>query len=223
MPPLLILSLALNVLFLLMLIGFWLQRIKIFHRVIHEIDTRAATTFFDAYPVTSADTVFLGDSITAGGHWAEMFPGVPVKNRGISGDRTEDVLNRLEQITSGRPAKIFLMIGTNDIGLGTPRDETVRNYSTILDRLKVALPETRIYVQSVLPREAEAHGDVAALNTAICEMATERRLTYLDLFPAFAGEGGGIRDGLSYDRLHLTGAGYRHWQSLLAPYVIEKS
>ncbi|MBN1248909.1 MAG: sialate O-acetylesterase [Anaerolineae bacterium] len=220
---LLILSLVLNVLFATFVIAFWLQRVKIFHRVIHEIDARAAMTFFDTYSVAPADMVFLGDSITAGGHWTEMFPGLSVRNRGISGDRTVDVLKRLDQVTAGKPAKLFLMIGTNDIGLGVPGEETVRNYAAILDKLTQASPQTRIYVQSVLPREPKAYDDVLALNAVISEMAQARGLPYLDFLPAFVGEDGGIRPSLSYDRLHLSGEGYRLWQSLLEPYATDLS
>jgi lysophospholipase L1-like esterase len=214
------LSLTLNVLFIGLIISFWLQRVKIFHRVIHEIDTRAAVTFFDAYPVEPGDIVFLGDSITAGAQWAEMFPDVLVKNRGISGDRTGDVLKRLAQITTGNPAQVFLLIGTNDLGLGTPYDETLSNYAAILDQLREHSPETQVLVQSVLPREARYHDDVVALNTAIAALARARGLTTIDLFPSFVSDDGAIQEALSYDGLHLSGKGYRLWQSLLEPYTV---
>jgi lysophospholipase L1-like esterase len=218
---LLAVSLLLNALFLGVVLLFWLQRIRIFHQVIHDIDTHAAVTFFEAYPVAPGDIVFLGDSITAGGHWVEMFPDMPARNRGISGDRTGDILERLTQITSGRPAKVFLLIGTNDIGLGVPREETLQNYAAILRRLAEASPDTRVYVQSVLPREPKAADDVRQLNGRIKEMAQGHGMPYLDLFAAFVDENGGIQEPLSYDGLHLSGEGYRLWESLLEPYVGE--
>ena len=216
------LSLALNALFSAFLAAFWLQRVKIFRGILHTIDTSAAVSFFDAYPVAPGDVVFLGDSITAGGQWSELFPDVPVKNRGISGDMTEDLLKRLGQITIGKPRKIFLMIGTNDIGLGAPRALTQRNYREILDQIVRASPDTDIYVQSILPREAKRCEDVTALNAAIAEMAQTRGLTYVDLFPAFVDEDGSILDELSPDGLHLSGQGYRRWQSAIEPYVLEQ-
>jgi lysophospholipase L1-like esterase len=61
--------------------------------------------------------VFLGDSITDFFRVNEFFPGVYVINRGISGDTTDGVLNRLaESVYELSPSKIFLMIGTNDLG-----------------------------------------------------------------------------------------------------------
>ena len=71
------------------------------------------TSQFEHLEIQAGDVVFLGDSITEGGAWDELFPGVPVRNRGIGGDTTSGVLDRLDQITRGRPAKVFLKIGTN--------------------------------------------------------------------------------------------------------------
>lgn len=215
------LSLAFNVLFAAIVVAFWLQRVKIFRGILHAIDTSAAVSFFDAYPVAAGDIVFVGDSITAGGQWSEVFPDVTVKNRGISGDMTEDLLKRLGQITIGKPRKIFLMIGTNDIGLGAPDELTQRNYRDILDQIVRESPETQVYVQSILPREAKRCEDVIALNAAIAEMAQTRGLMYVDLFQAFVNEDGSIRDEFSLDGLHLSGQGYRHWQSVIEPHVLE--
>ncbi len=213
------LSLALNLLFVAFAVSFWRHRVKIFHDVFHKLDTDAAISFFDAYPVEPGDTVFLGDSITAGGQWSEMFPDISVKNRGIRGDRTEDLLRRLGQITSGRPGKILLMIGTNDIGLGTPHAQTLDNYRAILDHVLRESPATVLTIQSVLPRESQYHDRVVPLNTELAVMALERGVTFVDLFPTFVGENGAIRDELTCDSLHLSGQGYRLWGSLIAPTV----
>jgi len=209
------LSLALNVLFVAAIIAFWLQRVKIFHGVFHKMDTDAAVSFFDAYPVEPGDIVFLGDSITAGGQWSEIFPHATVRNRGIRGDRTEDLRQRLRQITAGKPRQIFLMIGTNDIGLGAPREQTLDNYRAILDQILRESPDTRLVVQSVLPRESQYHDQVVTLNAELSTMAQERGLTFVDLFQVFVGEDGAIQDELTCDSLHLSGQGYRKWHTLI--------
>ena len=163
MKPLLIISLALNALAVMAAIGMWFNRIPIFGSVIHKLRTAAATTFFAAYPITPDDIVMVGDSITANGHWAEIFPDVPLKNRGVSADMTADLLKRLSQVTDGHPRKAFLLIGTNDIGLGAKWADTLRNYAEILDRFIEETPETRLYIQSVLPREPQNRDKVLAL------------------------------------------------------------
>ena len=71
-------------------------------------------SFFAAFPVEQRDIVFVGDELTEEGRWSELFPGTPVKNRGIAGDTTRDVALRIGQVASGNPGKVFLMIGGKD-------------------------------------------------------------------------------------------------------------
>ena len=71
--------------------------------------------FFRQVPIKPGDIVFVGDSLTEGARWDELFPDKPVINRGINADTVNGVLLRLDDIISGKPAKIFLLIGTNDL------------------------------------------------------------------------------------------------------------
>ena len=65
-------------------------------------DQRA--TLFEVLPTSKKDIIFLGNSITNGGEWAELLGNPHVKNRGISGDRADTMLDRLHVITKGKPA-----------------------------------------------------------------------------------------------------------------------
>ena len=56
---------------------------------------------FESLPASENDIIFLGNSITDGGEWSELFQNPNCKNRGISGDVVAGVLNRLETITRG--------------------------------------------------------------------------------------------------------------------------
>lgn len=87
-------------------------------------DQRA--TLFEVLPTSKKDIIFLGNSITNGGEWAELLGNPHVKNRGISGDRTDGVLDRLHVITKGKPAKIFLLIGINDLSGGRSIEEIAK-------------------------------------------------------------------------------------------------
>lgn len=75
-------------------------------------------SLFDELKVEQSDIIFLGNSITNGAEWAELFNNYSVKNRGISGDTCEGVYDRLESILRGHPRKVFLLIGINDLGRG---------------------------------------------------------------------------------------------------------
>ncbi len=186
---------------------------------VHPFMTESSTSFFAAYPVAAGDVVFVGDSITAGAQWNELFPGVPVRNRGIGGDRTEDILARFDPLAVGPASKVFLKIGTNDLGAGIDEATVLENYEKILDRFEREAPSTTVYVQSVLPRASSYREVVESLNVGIEALAAERGLEFIDLYPAFLDEDGSIRDVLSYDELHLTGEGYRLWQEQLDAHV----
>lgn len=168
---------------------------------------------FEAFPLVPDDIVFLGDSISEGGHWEELFPDLRVRNRGIGGDTSEGVLARLDQVTRATPAKVFLLIGTNDLFRGDSEDEIVANITEILDRLKQEAPDTEVYLQSVLPRAPRYRAPIEALNARLAEVALEHGSAWVDLYAAFLDpETGGIRGELSNDELHLLGPGYALWK-----------
>ena len=93
-------------------------------------------SLFDVLPLHSSDIVFVGNSITDGCEWAELFQNRHVKNRGISGDRSDWLLGRLDSILTAHPKKLFLMIGTNDLAAGRTPDEIVRDVERLIDRFQ---------------------------------------------------------------------------------------
>jgi len=96
--------------------------------------------------------VFLGDSITDFFRLNEFFHGIYVINRGIGGDTTDGVLKRLsESVFELSPSKVFILIGTNDIGGNKSESHVISNIAEIIDRIRDSCPETKIYLQSVYP------------------------------------------------------------------------
>lgn len=174
---------------------------------------------FELLPVQPGDTVFLGDSITEGGSWHELLPDQPVRNRGIGGDTTTGVIERLHQIAQGKPDKVFLLIGTNDLFLKVDAREIVANIESIVDSIRGESPATRVIVQSVLPRAASYRDRIEALNDEL-RSAIADKASWLDLYPLFLdGDTGGIRGDLSNDRLHLSGPGYLLWRDALREWL----
>jgi lysophospholipase L1-like esterase len=92
-----------------------------------------------------------------------------------------------------------------------------QQYRKIVSTIQAASPTTDIYVQSVLPGAVEFRDEVEAYNREIRTIASDLGVTYIDLYPDFLAPDGSIRDELTLDETHLTGAGYRLWQSLLEP------
>ena len=214
MRKLLALSLAANVLFLAL--ASWLALgggTRMLMRTFLAGHQARLVSAFEAFPLAPDDVVFLGDSITEGGPWEELFPDLRVRNRGIGGDTSDGVLRRLDQVTRAQPAKLFLMIGTNDLFRGDSEDEIVANIAEILATLKQETPDTEVYLQSVLPRAPSYRAEIEALNARLAELALEHGAAWIDLYPAFLEpETGGIRPELSNDELHLLGPGYALWR-----------
>ena len=103
-------------------------------------------TLFEELPVTSKDIIFLGNSITNGGEWSELLNNKHVKNRGISGDICMGVYDRLDAILKGKPAKIFLLIGINDVSRGTSADTIVNRIGMIEGLMYLADKENVTYI-----------------------------------------------------------------------------
>ena len=177
---------------------------------------------FEVIRVKPGDTVFLGDSITEGGSWHELFPESNVRNRGIGGDVTMGVIARLDQITDGQPAQIFLLIGTNDLFGGVSQTDIVANIIRIIEEVHDASPQTDVFVQSILPRSESYQESIESLNSAL-ETAIVGKATWVNLYPLFLDETGkSIDDSLSNDELHLLGQGYIVWRDAIA-HLINRS
>jgi lysophospholipase L1-like esterase len=182
------------------------------------------TSFFSAF-AHKADVVMIGDSLTDGAEWAEVFPGQDIVNRGIDSDTTDGVLARLDGILALEPKQAFVMIGINDFADRRVTVESVfANYRSIVSRLNRA--GARVFVQSTLPcNEAKgAWKSCAALNPKIrqlnARLATlaSARVTFVDMAPLVAADGG-LKSELTYDGVHLNGQGYRLWKDAIARFM----
>ena len=186
-------------------------------------------SLFEQLPIRGNDIVFRGNSITDGGEWNELLANPRVKNRGISGDRSSWMLDRLDPIVGGQPRKLFLLIGTNDLAAGTPAAEVVANVRKIVERFQSESPRTKLYVQSVFPvndsfkKYAAKHGrhdaDIVAVNKGLQALCAEKGIVYIDLWTLLADKNGKLRADLTNDGLHLMGEGYIVWRDAVLPYV----
>ena len=180
---------------------------------------------FETLPDTENEIVFLGNSITDGAEWFELFDGNPnIKNRGIGGDDTDGVLARLDEVTSSNPKQIFIMIGTNDLAYGKTVEYVIENYQIIIDRIQTASPGTEIIMQAVLPVEDAIHytrpnASIRTINTQLKEISQLENIQYIDIHTTFSDENGKLNKKYSIDGLHLNGAGYLLWKDILMNYI----
>jgi lysophospholipase L1-like esterase len=179
------------------------------------------TKLFEISKIPSKPIVFLGDSLTDQGEWQELFGfAAPVLNRGIGGDTSVGVLHRIEQITALKPQAVFLMIGTNDGQLiGFSPADTARTCSEIVKALHRDSPETRIYIEAILPTSTPRFNAwEQEANTRIAALADNRAIFFVDFRDRFT-ENGMLAKRLSSDGIHLSAEGYQTWKSALDPIV----
>jgi lysophospholipase L1-like esterase len=167
----------------------------------------------------------VGNSITEGGDWKKLFQDTTVVNRGISGDVTFGVLNRIKEITDRKPSKVFLLIGINDLSRNTPDEVIQENIFSIVTKLKSRSPKTVVYVQSILPTNESfknlnknfvGKGEhITTINTQLKKYASKLKYKYLDLHSHFTDAEGRMEAKYSGDGLHLNAAGYAHWIEIL--------
>lgn len=181
-------------------------------------------------PINSRSIVMLGNSITeAGGDWAQKMNNKHMRNRGIIGDNVRGVHDRVDEIIKGKPQKIFLMIGINDVSHHQSTDFIVNEISELIEKIRLKSPRTRVYIQSILPIN-ESFGQytrlngrseqIPEINSKLRTLAKNWNLTYIDLFPLFVDPDTYIlRANLTGDGLHLSEEGYEIWRKELKKYL----
>lgn len=188
------------------------------------------SSLFELLPITSNDIVFVGNSLTNGCEWHELFNNANIKNRGISSDVIQGVTDRIDSVIKGTPRKIFLMSGTNDVSHKISADSIVEAMEKLIIRIKEGTPDTKIYLQSLLPinndfaRYKALKGTEQVFidtNNLLEKMAKKNGVTWINLFSHFAGADGKMKREYTNDGLHLLGAGYIVWRDAIKVYVNE--
>ena len=156
-------------------------------------------------------TMMLGDSITDEGLWDELLNSDTIQNRGISGDTTDGVLERLNPMGKNIE-KVFIMIGVNDIMRGKSVDEIYSNYLKIIQFFKEK--KIKIHIQSTLyigeTRKANFNPKVEELNKRLEKYASENSITFINLNPILA-PNKILKKEFTFDDLHLNGTAYKLW------------
>lgn len=188
--------------------------------------------------------LFLGDSITerwriAPQIWQAYYGNYAPANFGIGGDRTQNVIWRIEhgELDGIAPKVLVLMLGTNN-SLTYTAAEIAAADRKIVAMIRAKLPDTRILLLGVFPRgprdpkggpiDAAAIDDAArrmvtirAVNRDLAKLDDGRTIRYLDIGHVFLGPDGQIPEALMPDRLHPGPAGYQLWADAMQPLLDE--
>ena len=182
------------------------------------------TSHLKTLPINEGQIIMLGNSITAECEWSELLENPNILNRGVIGDGTSDILNRLDDVIAMKPKKIFLLIGVNDL-LFLPLSTITENYEKIVNRLLLESPNTKLYLESVLPvhndfrRNGMKNEDIDILNKNIEQIAQKRGQVFINLNEKFKNTEGGLNPEYSLDGIHLNGKGYLLFKDIISPYI----
>jgi len=184
-------------------------------------------TLFEQLPNSKNEIIFLGNSITDGSEWGELFQNKRIKNRGISGDVTEGVLYRLDEVTESMPARVFMLIGINDLARDISKETVFENISKIVSTINQQSPKTEVFVQSILPvnpafgkfsGHCSKTEEIKWINKKLGAFCSQSKAQYVDLFSEFKNENDDFMNPqFTNDGLHLTGAGYLKWAEIIRP------
>lgn len=129
----------------------------------------------------------------------------------------------------GKPAKIFLMIGINDVSHDLSADSIVGMIRQVVTKIKKDSPRTQLYLQSILPvndeftRFPKVHNKtdvIIAINQGIKTLAAEVNCPYIDVYSHLVAPGTQVLDKkYTNDGLHLLGTAYVQWKKCLLPYL----
>ena len=139
--------------------------------------------------IKTAPIVMLGNSLTEAGPWTDLTGCLSIANRGIGGDTTAKLRDRLDDVVALQPRAIFLMIGVNDITLGIPGETTAGNLRAILDRLGGT--DAHVFMSYVLPvtssyGKKRINKEIPLLNAVIAKLAAGRPEGHADRRAAIA-------------------------------------
>ncbi len=182
----------------------------------------------------NVDLIMIGDSITHGWEgggkatWDRYYADRNAVNLGISGDRTEHVLWRLDNgnIKGISPKLAVIMIGTNNIGQQQPKpctaDDVFAGVKAIVDKLRAQLPQTKILLLAIFPRAdvpEERIQTLAKSNELIAKLHDGQSVFFLDINRSFLGDDGKLPKSVMPDLLHPNETGYVLWANAVEPSI----
>ncbi len=190
------------------------------------------------------DVYFEGDSITRRwgasdeqykdllANWNANFKGWNAANFGWGGDKTQNMLWRLQngELDDLSPKVIVLMAGTNNVGNATPLGnareraaEVARGVAAVVRELRKRAPQATVLVTGITPRDDNpaVMPIIDAANTQIAKLADGKSVRYVNINDRLAFPDGRLRDGMSPDGLHFTPRAYQEWANALKPLLTE--
>jgi hypothetical protein len=181
---------------------------------------RMATFINEKDSIKTGSTIFLGNSIIEGFDLDTFFPEMSTVNRGIVSDHIDGIMERLGIcLGDAEEAKLFILIGINDIGAGRSEKTIKYLYRNMVD-LIIENYNYDVYLHSILPTSPRWKNCppelIKSMNVYIEKLAQKYDLTFVNIYPFFKDENSDyVKDDLVKDGLHPNEAGYKIWADYL--------
>lgn len=165
--------------------------------------------------------VLFGDSITElfKVEWLDEYTNLKVYNRGISGDTSDRLLERIENnLLNLAPSKVFLLIGINDLCRNADTEFVFAAIQMIISVIRAALPKTTVVLECVYPvhlegssfeQDHDVSSKVRELNVLLKSYAQEKNIPCIDLTEELQDKNGYLDSRYTYDGLHPNEQGYK--------------
>lgn len=190
--------------------------------------------------------VIPGQTVFAGSSLMELFPisklleehgdSTIIYNRGVSGFVTAELLEVADVcILDLKPSRLFINIGTNDLGKSDmPISKVIENYDMIITEVEKALPDIEIYFMAYYPVNYEAATDrikerlkirtnekITAANAQVKKLAEKHGQRYIDINKNLKDEHGRLKAEYTTEGMHINEDGYRAIYDDIMRYVKE--
>jgi len=187
-----------------------------------------------------SDAVFVGDSRTDG---LRLYGGIKQSNficyKGLTSEEFdtkkciklgEETVTALEALERGSYAKVYLMLGLNELGYAVPTFS--QEYSEVIDMVRAAQPNAVLYFQSVVPLNPQRveesklptyfnNEKVAAFNAEIFRLCEEKQVVYLNVAEGLTDENGILPYERTHDGVHFSRDWYKQWYAYLKTHTVD--
>ena len=190
--------------------------------------TQVDESYFD-------DALFIGDSRTVGlrdytdlSEHADFYCETSLTIQKILTENFPG-LGTIEEALAGKAyGKIYIMLGINELGLGTT-ENFMEKYTEVVDFLCEKAPQARIFVQGIMRVTGKKHhsdaifnnNNINARNNAIATLADNEQIFYIDVNEVVCDEEGHLNTEYTYDQLHLLGMYNDLWKQFLMSHGVQ--
>lgn len=183
--------------------------------------------------VQDENIVFYGDSITEGYNVKEFFYEYHVVNSGISGNVTEDLINRIDSdLIDYNPSVVILQIGTNDIRRSVNEKDILNNIKKIVKYIRKNRKNAEIYIESIYPINRDKDKDywenltdkynnktIMNINKQLERYCNSNNITYIDVYSKLTDDKGNLKAVYTKEGLHLNDLGYYKVTTTIKEYL----